>query len=137
MVSPEAAVRHWAPRQRRTAFQEPRALRCRSGDRVVVTSRCARGARKAAAQLREEVSVGCSVVGLVCDVSSPASVARLAKAARLRLGVVDLWINNAGYSGSFQVWSCKTRPPPPFDLSVRLYVCTPTRAGSRPVPQGR
>lgn len=42
------------------------------------------------------------------DVSSPASVARLASAAPSQLGgPVDVWINNAGYSGSFQA------PPPP------------------------
>ena len=37
------------------------------------------------------------------DVSSPASIARLASLAKDHLGGIDVWINNAGYSGSFQV----------------------------------
>ena len=41
--------------------------------------------------------------GVEVDVSSPASVARLASLAKDHLGGVDVWINNAGYSGSFQV----------------------------------
>ena len=52
--------------------------------------------------------------GTDVDVSSPASVARLASAAPSQLGgPVDVWINNAGYSGSFQA-----PPPPPFPLGV-------------------
>ena len=42
--------------------------------------------------------------GLCCDVTSPGSVARLASVATGLLGgKIDVWINNAGYSGSFQV----------------------------------
>lgn len=41
--------------------------------------------------------------GFDVDVSSPASIARLASLAKDHLGGVDVWINNAGYSGSFQV----------------------------------
>ncbi len=44
------------------------------------------------------------VQGLCCDVTSPGSVARLASVATGLLGgKIDVWINNAGYSGSFQV----------------------------------
>ena len=46
-----------------------------------------------------------SMQGLCCDVTSPGSVARLASnATGLLGGKIDVWINNAGYSGSFQVW---------------------------------
>ena len=42
--------------------------------------------------------------GLCCEVTSPGSVARLASVATGLLGGrIDVWINNAGYSGSFQV----------------------------------
>ena len=43
------------------------------------------------------------VAGIECDVSSPASVQRLMSAAASQMGSVDVWINNAGNSGSFQV----------------------------------
>lgn len=43
------------------------------------------------------------LMGVDCNVSSPASVHRLADAAVSALGSVDVWINNAGYSGSYQV----------------------------------
>jgi NAD(P)-dependent dehydrogenase (short-subunit alcohol dehydrogenase family) len=50
--------------------------------------------------------------GFDVDVSSPASVARLASLAKDHLGGIDVWINNAGYSGSFQVQrSCKDERP--------------------------
>lgn len=43
------------------------------------------------------------VDGTDCNVSSSASVARLTAYAKSKLGRIDVWINNAGYSGSFQV----------------------------------
>lgn len=52
---------------------------------------------------RLQVGPGVNVYGTDCDVSSSASVARLAAYAKSRLGRIDVWINNAGYSGSFQV----------------------------------
>ena len=70
---------------------------------MVITSRTAAGARQAAASLREEVGPGVTVHGLAADVTSPGSVARLSSVAAGILGQVDVWINNAGYSGSFQV----------------------------------
>ena len=42
-------------------------------------------------------------MGVDCNVSSPANVHRLADAALSAMGSVDVWINNAGYSSSFQV----------------------------------
>ena len=50
-----------------------------------------------------QVSPGVIVDGTDCDVSSSARVARLAGYAKSKLGRIDVWINNAGYSGSFQV----------------------------------
>jgi NAD(P)-dependent dehydrogenase (short-subunit alcohol dehydrogenase family) len=41
--------------------------------------------------------------GLDCDVSCPASVDRLVARAQAHLGAIDVVVNNAGYSGSFQV----------------------------------
>jgi NAD(P)-dependent dehydrogenase (short-subunit alcohol dehydrogenase family) len=45
------------------------------------------------------------VGGVDCEVSSPASVQRLADAAVSQMGAIDVWINNAGYSGTYQVCS--------------------------------
>ena len=50
-----------------------------------------------------QVSPDVVVEGTDCDVSNPARVARLASYAKSKLGRIDVWINNAGYSGSFQV----------------------------------
>ena len=52
-----------------------------------------------------QVNPGITVEGTDCDVSNPASVARLVTYAQAKLGRIDVWINNAGYSGSFQVHS--------------------------------
>ena len=40
--------------------------------------------------------------GLECNVSSPGAVTRLANAAASQMGSIDVWINNAGYSGRYQ-----------------------------------
>ena len=50
-----------------------------------------------------QVNAAVQVDGTECDVSSPASVARLVSIAKSKLGRIDVWITNAGYSGSFQV----------------------------------
>lgn len=50
-----------------------------------------------------QVHSGITIEGTECDVSSPASVSRLVSFAQAKLGRIDVWINNAGYSGSFQV----------------------------------
>jgi NAD(P)-dependent dehydrogenase (short-subunit alcohol dehydrogenase family) len=46
--------------------------------------------------------VRAQIVGFACDVSDPAGLAGLKAAAVAALGRVDAWVNNAGYSGSFQ-----------------------------------
>lgn len=76
----------------------------RSGDRVFITSRTTSGVQKVAADMRAEVSPDVVVEGIDCDVSNPARVARLASYAKSKLGRIDVWINNAGYSGSFQTF---------------------------------
>uniref|UniRef100_A0A383VKF8 Chlorophyll b reductase n=1 Tax=Tetradesmus obliquus TaxID=3088 RepID=A0A383VKF8_TETOB len=40
--------------------------------------------------------------GIVCDVTQPQQVVALAEQAREMMGSVDVWICNAGYSGSFK-----------------------------------
>ena len=55
------------------------------------------------AELCEELPDAASAVfGIDCDVSSEASVSRLADFAASQMGRVDVWINNAGYSGSYK-----------------------------------
>eukprot|EP00884_Botryococcus_braunii_P018479 jgi/Botrbrau1/5314/Bobra.0391s0026.1 len=73
-----------------------------AGDRVMITGRTPGAVRKALSDLREEVGEGCWVSGLNCEVTSPASVERLADAAQSQMGQIDVWINNAGCSGSFK-----------------------------------
>ena len=68
----------------------------------MVTSRSITSVRAAMAELREELSNPAEVFGIDCDVSSEASVARLADFAASQMGRVDVWINNAGYSGSYK-----------------------------------
>ena len=55
-----------------------------------------------------QVGPDIQIFGQQCDVTSPAGVAYLTAYAESVLGTVDVWINNAGYSGSFQVsiFSC-------------------------------
>ena len=60
-------------------------------------------ARHMHACIRAQVAPGVWISGVDCDVASPASVQRLADAAASQMGSVDVWVNNAGYSGSFQV----------------------------------
>ncbi len=67
--------------------------------------------------LPRQVSPDVWVAGVDCDVASPSSVQRLAEAATAQLGAIDVWINNAGYSGSFQarargVWLAPLGPCP-------------------------
>ncbi|CAL8463628.1 g3162 [Coccomyxa elongata] len=74
----------------------------RSGDRVMVSSRSVQAVRKAMNELRDEVGPAIWIGGIDCDVSSPASVQRLTDGAASQMGSIDVWINNAGFSGSFQ-----------------------------------
>ncbi|GFR43697.1 hypothetical protein Agub_g4807, partial [Astrephomene gubernaculifera] len=76
------------------------------GDRVLLTSRGAAAVEAAVAELREEVEAAggpaAQVVGVAADVSDPAGLAAVEAAAVEAFGTVDAWVNNAGYSGSFQ-----------------------------------
>ncbi|KAK9861307.1 hypothetical protein WJX84_010189 [Apatococcus fuscideae] len=79
----------------------------RQGDRVFITSRNSSGLTKVMDELREELqdslgdNVPVSGFGK-CNVGSVNSVARLAAMAQREMGTVDVWVNNAGYSGTFQ-----------------------------------
>ena len=68
-----------------------------------------------------QVGPDIQIFGQQCDVTSPASVAYLTAYAESVLGTVDVWINNAGYSGSFQVscTHCKSLLWQLFDVPVR------------------
>ncbi|KAK9809547.1 hypothetical protein WJX73_000350 [Symbiochloris irregularis] len=77
----------------------------RAGDRVVIASRSPASVRGTIVQLRDEVDPEAWLMGIDCNVSSPAGVHRLADAAASALGSVDVWINNAGYSGSYQAFT--------------------------------
>ena len=72
-----------------------------NGDRVVLTSRSQAAADRVARELRADVGPGCpgEVVGLACDITDPRAVEGLAAFAAEKLGAVDIWVNNAGYSG--------------------------------------
>ncbi|KAG7668053.1 hypothetical protein Ndes2526B_g03335 [Nannochloris sp. 'desiccata'] len=75
----------------------------RAGDRVLIASRSQTDATAAAQQLSRETGVPLSnIIAIACDVSDSTSVAHLAEEAASQLGIVDVWINNAGYSGSFK-----------------------------------
>jgi chlorophyll(ide) b reductase len=75
----------------------------RAGDRVLIASRSQTDADAAAQQLSRETGVSISnIIGIACDVADSTSVAHLAEEASRQLGIVDVWINNAGYSGSFK-----------------------------------
>lgn len=75
---------------------------------MFVTSRNSAGLSKVVEELKEELRPvlgnDVPVAGFgECNVSSANSVARLASLAQREMGTVDVWINNAGYSGTFQV----------------------------------
>ena len=74
-----------------------------AGDQVVIAGRSQKAADKAALTLSMEACVPREqVVGVACDVSKPESIATLTDKALGHLGSVDVWLNNAGYSGSFK-----------------------------------
>lgn len=59
------------------------------------------------------------VMGTFCNISSPADVQRLASLVKAQMGHVDLWINCAGYSGSFREFT-NTRVETMSEVSVEL-----------------
>lgn len=74
-----------------------------AGDKVVIAGRLQKDADKTADTLAMEAGVPRGMVlGVACDVSKPDSIATLTDKAIDHLGSVDVWLNNAGYSGSFK-----------------------------------
>ncbi|KXZ52908.1 hypothetical protein GPECTOR_8g287 [Gonium pectorale] len=82
------------------------------GDRVLITSRGQEAVDAAVAELREEVLAAGGrdpqIFGVAADVSDAAGVAAVEAAAVAAFGRVDAWVNNAGYSGSFQTMTDQT-----------------------------
>ncbi|HLU25590.1 MAG TPA: SDR family NAD(P)-dependent oxidoreductase [Longimicrobiales bacterium] len=72
----------------------------RAGASVVVASRTVEQVEAVAADLRRE---GRTAHAVACDVTDPASVDALARAAEQALGRVDILVNNAGAAGSAPV----------------------------------
>lgn len=70
----------------------------RLGHNVVVSSRGDAAVEKARALVSAVPGSG-KVAGVACDVSDRDAVQRLWDGAVQQLGSVDIWINNAGYSG--------------------------------------
>ena len=78
-------------------FAIARAL---AGERcdVVITSRNAAELERRAAELRNEVHDGATIVPIPCDVRRPESVGALFQSVGQRFGKVDVLVNNAGIS---------------------------------------
>lgn len=71
---------------------------CVQGDNVYVAARTGRAVQETVAELQVECERPRQVAGVECDVSRPASVARLVSRAQSHFddGCIDVWINNAG-----------------------------------------
>ncbi|GMH43428.1 hypothetical protein BSKO_11350 [Bryopsis sp. KO-2023] len=78
----------------------------KTGDKVFITASSGKGVQEALTCFRSDLQRwgmnANMVVGTECDVSSPAGIARLTSLAKGQMGQVDVWVNCAGYSGSFQ-----------------------------------
>lgn len=77
----------------------------RTGDKVYITSSSPKGVRAALKEIRSDLKRwGMDermVMGESCDISKPAEITRLVSLACDQLGKVDIWVNCAGFSGSF------------------------------------
>jgi NAD(P)-dependent dehydrogenase (short-subunit alcohol dehydrogenase family) len=74
------------------------------GCAVTVSGRSGESTASAVKQLAATVDAS-RVFGFACDVTVPAQVESLWDASVKKLGAVDIWINNAGYSGDMgMVW---------------------------------
>jgi hypothetical protein len=73
-----------------------------AGDAIFLAGTTDSGVAAAVAALKKETGPCADVEGFVADVGDPDSVEALAEAATRSMGGVDVWLNNAGYSGSFQ-----------------------------------
>lgn len=77
------------------------------GDSVIITGRTPAALSTAISTLTNELQgLGIQdlpkIRGVVCDVTEPDQVSALAVQAKTLLGSVDVWICNAGYSGSYK-----------------------------------
>ncbi len=74
------------------------------GCAVVVGGRSSESSARAAERLAARYDAD-RVFGLACDVTIPAQVASLWQGAVAHFGKVDIWVNNAGYTGEMDmVW---------------------------------
>lgn len=76
----------------------------RAGDNVYIASRSASDVRDTVAELQANCVRPQQIGGTDCDVTGPSSVTRLATRASTSMPGrgIDVWINNAGMSGSFK-----------------------------------
>jgi NAD(P)-dependent dehydrogenase (short-subunit alcohol dehydrogenase family) len=85
------------------------------GCTVTISGRGETAAHQAAAKLAERFGAQ-RVIGIPCDVNDPAALQELWNASIKRFNKVDLWINNAGWSGEQgMVWE---RPSAEVDSIV-------------------
>ncbi|QDZ24245.1 short-chain dehydrogenase/reductase [Chloropicon primus] len=74
-----------------------------SGDRVFLASRDSEAVELARKDLAAQTGRGLdSILGASCDVSDYEDVVNLGDEAQRGMGRIDIWINNAGASGSFK-----------------------------------
>ncbi|KAI3895408.1 hypothetical protein MKW92_006219 [Papaver armeniacum] len=87
-----------------------------SGDRVVIASRSPESVQTTVMELEENLREGilslgekskeklshAKVFGIACDVGNPDDVEKLSNFAVGELGVIDIWINNAGTNKGFR-----------------------------------
>ncbi|MFX0116336.1 MAG: SDR family oxidoreductase [Candidatus Hodarchaeota archaeon] len=69
------------------------------GDSVVISSRNEARIEQVVNTLQDQFA-DCTIVGFACDVSDEKNVYELADFAKKKLGMVDIWINNAGTAGT-------------------------------------
>lgn len=81
-------------------------LRC--GDRVVILARRQHDLDEAVRVLQVEAGPDVELHGLVGDVACPDSMRGCAEEISRIVGTVDVWVNNAGYSGSFKLFADST-----------------------------
>ena len=71
---------------------------------LTVSGRSAESSAAVAAILAAKYDPG-RVFGMACDITVPAQIASLWEGATTRFGGVDIWVNNAGYTGEMgMVW---------------------------------
>jgi len=68
------------------------------GDNLVISSRTEEKVNSVVEELKEQFTES-QVIGIVCDVTKGEDLAKLAREAKENLGIIDIWINNAGTTG--------------------------------------